>query len=137
MIYDHSAHPLGMPHHLSVSDIQKLLAAKIAEAEKALLAQTGGQSVCQLHKSGAVTPTLKYHEGKHVAYSTFRRILRKEHQEKISEQSIAKIGSEIETWKKMRDSYQTKENPSPQWVAYSQGGVDACSEILVFLGLTK
>lgn len=96
----------------------------IARAEQDFARQAGNQSACQLHKDGRVTGGMKYDEGRLVALTTVRRIVRKRDAWTPTEVDEA-LESEQNKWQRALQTYQGASQPSIQWVAYNQGGVDA------------
>lgn len=97
-------------------------------AEAAIRQQTGETSVCQVHKDGRVTGGLKYHEGRLVALSDLVRELKRS--SASSREAIAALLADaVQRWEIQLARHQGSERPSILWVAYSQGGVDAMTEI--------
>lgn len=66
----------------------------IDQAQEALSAQTGGRSVCQIHKDGHVTSGLKYVEGRHDALRAIRRVVKGESGAALSEGSLQMVARE-------------------------------------------
>lgn len=102
------------------------------DAEAEIRQQTGSASVCQVHKNGRVTGGLKYHEGRLVALSDLLRDLR--HSAADRDTIAAPLAAAAARWEAQLARHQASERPSILWVAYTQGGVDAVSEIQHLLG---
>lgn len=106
--------------------------AAIHLAEKQYLQQSGGQGVCQIHKDGRVTGGLKYAEGQLVALHNIRRRLRSL-PGNTATQSRALIEEEAYGWQRELEGQRQREYPSTLWLAYCQGGLDACQQVLAQL----
>lgn len=114
---------------LSRQAVLILLDQKIQNAEQAYKMHTGSQTACQLHKDGRVTGGLKYNEGRLVALTAVRRIVRK--LEIAGEDALlGSLQEDRDRWRRSLVTYQTADRPSIPWIAYSQGGVDAIEEML-------
>lgn len=98
----------------------------IARADQDFARHAGNQSACQLHKDGRVTGGMKYDEGRLVALTTVRRIVRKRDGWAPAELADL-LADEQSRWQASLHTYQSAERPSMPWVAYNQGGVDALS----------
>lgn len=103
--------------------------AAIHLAEKQHLQQSGGQGVCQIHKDGRVAGGLKYAEGQSVALDNIRRRL----PGNTATQSRALIEEEANGWQRELEAQRQREYPSMPWLAYNQGGLDACQQVLAQL----
>lgn len=114
-------------------EILEKIAQAIAQAERSTMGLTGGQAVCQLHKDGRVTGGVKYYEGRLVALYSIRRSMAG-----LTDVEWARAGEAIEneraTWQELIDRHRRAERPSPPWLAYGQGGLDACQEVMQLLG---
>ncbi len=106
-----------------------LLDQMILHTEQEYALHTGAQTTCQLHKDGRVTGGLKYEEGRLVALTGARRIVRKV-QDTGNNALIDALQSERNRWRQTLLTYQSADRPSVMWVAYNQGGVDALDELL-------
>ncbi|MFO7631299.1 MAG: hypothetical protein R6W76_02110 [Caldilinea sp.] len=109
-----------------------LLDQKIARAGQEYALHTGNQTACQLHKDGRVAGGLKYDEGRLVALTAVRRIVRK--LETAGEDALlGSLQEDRDRWRRSLVTYQTADRPSITWIAYSQGGVDAIEEMLAIV----
>lgn len=93
-----------------------------AEAETALQTQLGSQTACEIHKDGRVTGGIKYAEGRLVALNALLRQARA-----ASAPASDQVAHELARWQAELAHYQTQPNRSIPWLAYCQGGVDACT----------
>ncbi len=105
------------------------LEQKIQNAEQEYALHTGAQTVCQLHKDGRVTGGLKYDEGRLVALTAARRLVRK-HLGDSADALHSVLSAEQDRWRRKLQIYRSAERPSMTWIAYYQGGVDALDELL-------
>ena len=116
--------------HIAVSDsmwgpawIAALECSRDA-ASRAIQAEAGTEGVCQLQRDGRVTGGLKVHEGRLVALS---RLLRQAHG--LAPEAIAAlVDAECTRWEADLAAHRAKPRPSVPWIAYLQGGLDACLE---------
>lgn len=113
-------------------EILEKMAQAIAQAARSTTDLTGNQAVCQLHKDGRVTGGVKYHEGRLVALYSIRRSMAG-----LTDADWAQAGEAIEkergTWQELIERHRRAERPSLPWLAYGQGGLDACQEIMQLL----
>lgn len=93
---------------------------------------TGGAGMCQIHKEGRVTGGLKYHEGRLVVLGEIIRQFKRMSPFDAGEAAMI-LKNEGEKWQAQLARHQFKEQPAISWVAYSQGGVDAVTEIEALL----
>lgn len=107
-------------------DLGAALDGLIAAAERALLAATGGENVCRLDKAGRATGGVKYHEGSLVALRAARRLL----QSADAATCEAALLQLHDQWRAELRAQQARAQPSPSWLAYTQGGVDALGQAL-------
>ena len=95
------------------------LDSEIEATAHAITTETGGSSVCRVHKDGRVTGGLKYHEGRLVALNEVRRLAHRAH-------DLPTALDDLEDhWTAELDVRRTAEHASPPWVAYATGGVEA------------
>ena len=111
------------------ANLDSCLQSAITEAELALQAAAGSQSVCELHKSGRVTGGVKYQEGRLVALHALRRALRVLARDE-GQAAGPVLQAELARWQDLLHDHQSAALPSMPWIAYAQGGVDVCSAIL-------
>ncbi len=112
---------------MDVTALLTWLDAQIVRTEKEYALHAGNQTACQLHKDGRVTGGLKYDEGRLVAFTTLRRIVRKTSGAQ-SDELLRQIQAEQTRWQTALQTHQHAERPSIPWIAYNQGGVDALAE---------
>lgn len=106
---------------MTINELKKILDQQTRAVEQSYQLQTGGAAVCQLHKDGRISGGMKYDEGRLVALAAIQRMLKL----KSSLQDILhSLQTEMTTWQQGLDVHRGKENPSMQWIAYLQGGVD-------------
>ena len=97
------------------------LDSEIETAAHAITTETGGSSVCRVHKDGRVTGGLKYQEGRLVALNEVRRLAHRS-----ASTDLAGALDDLEGhWTAELDVRRTAEHASPPWVAYATGGVEA------------
>ncbi len=100
------------------------LTAEREAAASALTAAAGGATLCQLHKDGRVTGGLKYDEGRFTAIGGLLAAVKSCE----SDAACADILREhTERWQADLDRCRSQPRPSIPWVAYAQGGLDACT----------
>ena len=104
----------------STADLTTWLAQQVESTGASMAAQMGAQTLCELHHSGRVTGGLKYEEGKLAAFSALRRALQH------SDDPAATMTAILADWEADLARYITADPRSMPWVAYAQGGVDAC-----------
>lgn len=106
-----------------------LLQTEIDRANAAMTARLGEQSLCEIHKDGHVTGGVKYDEGRLVA---LRGLLRKLRGVQPVDAAAAQvlIVDEQARWARELAKHQSAERKSIAWIAYSQGGTDACAGLL-------
>lgn len=117
---------------IQATELLAWLEQQIERAEKEYAIHTGNQPACQLHKDGRVTGGLKYDEGRLVAFTTLRRIVRKSGDGAAGE-LLVPIETEQARWLAALYTYQHAPQPAITWIAYNQGGVDAISATLAHL----
>lgn len=108
-------------------------AAAWVEATGAAMAnRLGAQTLCETHKSGRVTGGVKYDEGRMAAFSDLKRALRKS--DPLGASALHDLfTAEQARWQAQLDRHNRQPKPSMPWIAYSQGGVDACQQALDWL----
>jgi hypothetical protein len=114
---------------INVTELLAWLEQQIGRAEKEYAIHAGNQTACQLHKDGRITGGLKYDEGRLVAFTTLRRIVRKSGDGAAGELR-APIEAEQARWQAAIHTYRHAPQPSIPWIAYNQGGVDALTAAL-------
>jgi len=114
---------------INVTELLAWLEQQIGRAEKEYAIHAGNQTACQLHKDGRITGGLKYDEGRLVAFTTLRRIVRKSGDGAAGELR-APIEAEQARWQAALHTYRHAPQPSIPWIAYNQGGVDALTAAL-------
>ena len=92
----------------------------IAEAARTIEAETGSATACTLHRDGRVTGGLKYAEGRLVALREIQRAL-------AAGDPVEPIRSR---WQDEHDRRRAADLPSPPWVSYATGGLEAVTEVL-------
>jgi hypothetical protein len=110
-------------------EILDRISRAITQAERSTMDLTGGQAVCQLHKDGRVTGGVKYREGRLVALYNLRRRVAVLEDGELARASD-EVRDECATWQEIIDRQRNTERPSVSWLAYGQGGMDACQEIM-------
>lgn len=103
----------------SPTPLARYLAETTPQVEAALVAATQGQSVCAIHKAGAITPALKRVEGRHVILRELGRVA-----EQPAERVQAAFKELERVWREKLERYRQQEPPSWPWIEYYQGGVD-------------
>lgn len=96
----------------------------IAATESALRAEMGAATSCEIHKDGRVTGGMKYLEGKLVAFMRIRRLLAGDG----AGGGAVAAAEEVTSWEAEWRRRTQAPNPSPPWVAYATGGLDAAKE---------
>ena len=99
------------------------LGALTASAAAALEAELGAETACTLHRDGRVTGGMKYHEGRLVAFRETERAVRNAGDRSAVEEIRDRWRAEFA---RRRDATR----PSPPWVAYATGGLEAATEAL-------
>lgn len=97
---------------------------RIAAAEVALRAELGDATACTLHRDGRVTGGMKYHEGRLVAYLEAKRALAG---------ADPTLAAQVARWEEEFLRRTGAERPSPPWVAYATGGLEATREVIGLL----
>jgi hypothetical protein len=103
------------------------LDARVAAAAAAIEAEAGGATVCTLHRDGRVTGGLKYHEGRLIA---FREASRAVAAAATAAEARHHLGAIHSRWQEEFEHRRDAAAPSPPWVAYATGGLDAAGEAL-------
>lgn len=86
--------------------------------------ELNGATYCRDHKDGRVTGGLKYHEGKMAALAEARRLARGPGDLR------AALPSFRNRWLAEFERRREAEPPSPPWVAYATGGLEAADQTL-------
>ncbi len=91
----------------------------------------GGASYCEIHKDGRVSGGLKYDEGRLVVIGAALRYARDAvTAESWADAMRAYLLRERDTWRAMLELHQGRSHRSIAWIAYAQGGLDACESLL-------
>jgi len=91
----------------------------------------GGASYCEIHKDGRVSGGLKYDEGRLVVIGAALRHARDAvNAESLADEMRAYLLGERDKWRDMLELHQGRANKSIAWIAYAQGGFDACESLL-------
>ena len=106
---------------------------RITEIEQSLSVKTSGRAICRLQKDGIATHGIKYDEGRYAALRKCRRLLSSDPEAEMSPAILAQLQREAEEWQRMLQIYQHKPEKPIQWIAYTQGGVDAMMEVQTLL----
>lgn len=103
------------------------LESEIELAAGRMSRELGEDSVCTIHRDGRVTGGLKYQEGRLTALAGLRRGLREA-------PDAGSVIDESETrWRIEFERRRNASPPSPIWVSYATGGLDATREARVLL----
>lgn len=102
----------------------------LQQAGEQLMAHLGAQSLCELHKGGRVTGGVKYDEGRQAAYSMLARKLKGTQGDPVQIETM--LSAETERWRSTLERHQNDARKSMPWIAYSQGGLDACEAALLW-----
>lgn len=102
----------------------------IEAAESALCAEMGSATSCEIHKDGRVTGGMKYLEGKLVALMRIRRLVAGP----AADDPEAAVVSEMASWDGVWTLRAEATNPSPPWIAYATGGLDAAHDVAELVG---
>lgn len=124
---------------MSTPDSTRLHAAALAQVAvwveatgAAMASRLGSQTLCEVHKSGQVTGGVKYDEGRMAAFSDLKRALRGG--DSLAADALRDLfTAQADRWQAQLERHQAQPQPSMPWVAYSQGGLDACREALMWL----
>lgn len=106
---------------MSLDALDRLL----REAERDLAAVGGDVALCVLTKAGRPVPGVKYHEGRRAALVDVLRRCRRTGREP------GEVAAErLEEWQSDL-SRLTGRAAGPDWIAYTQGGIDALAGVVV------
>ncbi len=110
---------------MTASELVEHLAALQQGAERQLQGQMGNETACTLHKDGRITGGLKLAEGRMVALHTLIRLVR---DAPVEADLTALVDAERSAWQQRRDEARRRTPSSLPWLAYAQGGIDACTD---------
>lgn len=110
---------------MDVRDTLERVDELIAATESALRTEMGTATSCEIHKDGRVTGGMKYLEGKLIAFTRVRRVLTRAG---AGGEAAAVLG-ELASWHAEWRLRTEVPNPSPPWVAYATGGLDAAKQV--------
>jgi hypothetical protein len=111
---------------MTVEELIEQLTALQQDAERQLQGQMGNATACTLHKDGRITGGLKLAEGRMVALHNLIRLVRDAPAEA---DPAALVEAERSDWQQRRDEARRRTPSSLPWLAYAQGGVDACTDV--------
>ncbi|NWG18061.1 MAG: hypothetical protein HXY41_15665 [Chloroflexi bacterium] len=103
--------------------------ARIEAVTASMQQHLGGQTLCQIHKDGRVTGGLKYDEGRLVALRAALRQI-KAAADPLPDALLDVLRAEAARWQEQLRRFQNQEQQSIPWIAYNQGGADACADVL-------
>ncbi len=124
---------------MNTNTLRSVFEVQRQQVEASMKTHMGGQTICQLHKDGHVTGGMKYDEGRLVVLGA---ILRRLKQSDDSGTDLLGglhdfVQAEQQRWQSQLQQHQNTEQPSMSWIAYSQGGVDACTQALAIIATLK
>lgn len=109
------------------------LESRRAQIERAMQVRLGYQTLCEIHKDGRVTGGLKYDEGQLVMLSGLLRRLKRAPDAQTPADFQRLLQEEHDHWERGLTARRSQAQPSLPWIAYYQGGVDACAALLAWL----